>query len=269
MRTVRRAWAFLLRDWRQETSYRLSFALSVFSALFGIVTFYFMGRMIGQDTIKALAPYGGDYFAFALIGIAFHSYLQTALRSFSGQIRDAQVLGTLEVQLVTTTPASQVILFSSSFSFLWTSLRVVMYLLLGLLFGLHLYASATPVALLILVLTVVAFASIGLISASFILVFKRGDPLIWLFGGASALLGGLYYPVAVLPGWLRLFSNVLPITWALEAMRRALLTGASFAELRTEILVLLLFAVVGVPLGLWIFSRALRHAMVQGSLGQY
>ena len=269
MKYARRAWAFLLRDWRQETSYRVSFALSVFSALFGIVTFYFMGKMIGQDTVAALKPYGGDYFAFALIGIAFQSYLQTALRSFSGQIRDAQVLGTLEVQLVTTTPASQVILFSSLFSFLWTSLRVVIYLLLGLLFGLQLYASATPLALLILVLTVIAFASLGLISASFILAFKRGDPLIWVFGGASALLGGLYYPVSVLPDWLRAFSNLLPITWALEAMRRALLTGASFGELRTELLVLTLFAVIGVPLGLWIFSRALRHAMIQGSLGQY
>ncbi len=269
MSLARRAWAFLLRDWRQETSYRLSFALSVFSALFGIVTFYFMGQMIGKDTVESLAPYGGDYFAFALIGIAFHSYLQTALRSFSGQIRDAQVLGTLEVQLVTTTPASQVILFSSSFSFLWISLRVILYLLLGLIFGLHLHASATPLALLILLLTVVAFASLGLISASFILAFKRGDPLIWLFSGASALLGGLYYPVSVLPGWLQVFSKLLPITWALEAMRRSLLTGAGFSELRTEILVLFLFAVVGVPLGLWIFSRTLRHAMIQGSLGQY
>ena len=179
------------------------------------------------------------------------------------------MLGTLEVQLITPTPVPQVILFSSLFSFLWTSLRVVIFLSLGLLFGLKLHASALPVALVVLALTVVAFASLGLISASFILTFKRGDPLIWLFGGASALLGGLYYPVAILPGWLQNFSQLLPITWALEAMRRALLTGAGFGDLQHEILILALFAVVGVPVGLWIFTRAVRYAMVQGSLGQY
>jgi ABC-2 type transport system permease protein len=269
VKILRRAWAFLCRDWRQETSYRLSFGLSIFGALFGILTFYFLGQMIGKDTVHALAPYGGDYFAFALIGIAFHSYLQTALRSFSGQIRDAQILGTLEVQLVTPTPVPQVILFSSLFSFLWTSLRVVIFLGLGLLFGLKIHPSATGVALLILLLTVIAFASLGLISASFILAFKRGDPLIWLFSGTSTLLGGLYYPVSVLPDWLRPLSNLLPITWALEAMRRALLTGASAYELRSEIGILALFAGLGVPLGVWIFQRAVRHAMAQGSLGQY
>jgi ABC-2 type transport system permease protein len=269
MSTLRKAWAFFRRDWLQEVSYRLSFGLSILGALFSIVTFYFLGRMIGPGTVEELAPYGGDYFAFALVGIAFHSFLQTGLRSFSGQIRDAQVLGTLEVQLVTPTPVSQVILFSTLFSFVWTSLRVVIFLALGLLFGLHLHAAAAGTALLILALTVVSFASLGLVSASFILVFKRGDPLIWLFSGASTLLGGLYYPIEVLPGWLRGFSHLLPITWALEAMRRALLTGTPLHALAEEILVLAGFAAVGVPLGLWAFRRAVRHAMRQGSLGQY
>ena len=32
------------------------------------------------------------------------------------------------------------------------------------------------------VLSLLAFSSIGIMSATFTLVFKRGDPLLWLFG---------------------------------------------------------------------------------------
>lgn len=264
-----KALAFLRRDWLQETSYRFSFVLSLSGVFFGIITFYFLGRMIGPGNLEPLAPYGGDYFAFALVGIAFHNYLQTSLSAFSHQIRDAQMMGTLEILLVTPTPVSALIVYSSLFSFAWTSLRVVVFLAAGLLFGVSLEASAAPTALLILVLTIVAFGSLGLLSASFILVFKRGDPVLFLFSGASALLGGLYYPVSVLPEWLQPASRLLPITYALEAMRRALLTGAPLGELSSEILALAVYAGVGVPLGLWAFASAVRYAKREGTLGQY
>ena len=244
-----KGWAFLKKDWLQEVSYRISFVLSVFGALFGIVTFYFLGEMIGPNTVEVLEPYGGDYFAFALIGIAFHSYLQTALNTFSRKIRESQMVGTLEMLLVTPTSVSEIILYSSTFSFVWTSLRVVIFLALGTLFGLDIYVSMLPSALLILLLTVIAFASLGLISASFILVFKRGDPIIWIFGGTSALLGGLYYPVSVLPDWLQIGSKMLPITYALEAMRKTLLVGVPLSELKVELLSLSAFALIGVPVG--------------------
>jgi len=77
---------------------------------------------------------GGDYFSFVLIGIAFSDYLGVGLGSFAGTIREGQMLGTLEAMLVTPTRVHSIILFSSIWQFLLTSIRVLAYILLGVFF---------------------------------------------------------------------------------------------------------------------------------------
>src|SRR5437764_1172493 len=76
-------------------------------------------------------------------------------------------------------------------------------------------------------MSLVAFSSVGIMSASFTLIFRRGDPVLWLFGSASWLLGGVLFPTSQLPRVLRSIATLLPITHAANAMRAALLTSAS------------------------------------------
>ena len=49
-------------------------------------------------------------------------------------------------------------------------------------------------ALLVFLLTAMCFLSIGILSASFIMVYKMGNPFGWLFGSVSGLLGGVFFP---------------------------------------------------------------------------
>lgn len=135
--------------------------------------------------------------------------------------------------------------------------------------GMDLSGGNLPAALLVLILTVLVFSSLGILSASFVMVLKRGDPVTWMFNGLSTLLGGVYYPITVLPDWLQAISRLLPVTYALEAMRLALLQGASFAELWPNILALLIFGVTLLPASLLIFRYAVRRAKEDGSLTHY
>jgi ABC-2 type transport system permease protein len=79
----------------------------------------------------------------------------------------------------------------------------------------------------------------------------------------------VYYPISVLPGWLQSLSHILPLTYALNAMRLAMLQGYSLYELRFDILVLLGFTVILTPLSFVVFRKALKRAKVEGSLIQY
>jgi len=61
-------------------------------------------------------------------------------------------------------------------TYLLTTLRVLVYLLVGVLFlGVHLTGANYLAALVVLVLSVISFSSLGIIAASFIIVFKRGN----------------------------------------------------------------------------------------------
>jgi ABC-2 type transport system permease protein len=109
------------------------------------------------------------------------------------------------------------------------------------------------------------------LSASFVMVFKRGDPMAFVLGGLSAMLGGVFYPVRVLPEWLQSLAALLPITHALDGLRRVLLTGATASDpmVQRDVMVLLLFGAVATPASLLAFRAAVKLARREGTLVQY
>ncbi|MEW6570514.1 MAG: ABC transporter permease [Nitrospirota bacterium] len=269
-RLVIKPLAFLKRDFLIDISYRFRFLLQIIGIFVSTLMLFFLSRLVGTGMANQMEPYGGNYFAFVLVGVAFTDYLSVSLGSFSSQIRSSQMMGTLEALLVTPTSISTILLSSTLYNFSFTSVRIALYLIIGVfVFGLNLYLTSLPAFLLIMVLTILAFSGIGLLSAAFIIVFKQGSPISWAIGISSGLLGGVFYPVDILPLWLKPYAHLLPITHALEAIRQVLLKGATFSAIYNEILALSIFVISLFPLGLFAFSYGLKIARKEGSLIHY
>jgi len=264
------ATAFMKRDISLSLSYRLSFALQLFGIFFSVASFYFVSRLFGAALVPQLAQYGGDYFSFVLIGLAFTGYLGLSLSNFSSSIREGQTTGTLEIMLLSPTRLSVILLSSSVWSYVMATVNVIIYLVVGaLVFGFNVSQANLLTAFVVLVLSIASFSGIGILSAAMVLIVKRGDPIAWLFGGASSLLAGVFYPISVLPDWLAPFSRILPLTYALDGMRLAMLKGYSLYQVRLDVLVLLGFTLVLTPISFLVFRIALRRAKKEGSLIQY
>jgi ABC-2 type transport system permease protein len=262
--------SFLKRDISIALSYRLSFILQIGGILFNVASFYFLSRLFGNALVPQLQEYGGDYFSFVLIGLAFSGYLGLSLSSFASSIREGQMTGTLEIMLLSPTRLSSILLSSSLWPYLLTTINVIFYLVLGaLVFGFNISHANIITALVVLILSVASFSGIGILSAAVVLVIKKGDPITWIFGGVSSLLAGVYYPISVLPDWLTPLSRILPMTYALDAMRLAMLKGYSLYEVRMDVLVLTGFTLVLTSLAFFAFRGALKRAKREGSLVQY
>jgi ABC-2 type transport system permease protein len=264
MRGLWKAWAFLKMGLLTDVSYKLSFAFHALDILLSILAFYFLARLLGET-----APQGYASFPFILIGMAVNGYMTTSLACFAQGIRGDQLMGTLKATLATRTSPLALILLSSLYPLVRATVDAGLYLLGGLLFGLSLGGANVPAALLFFLVSLIAFSSIGIFSATFTVVFKRGDPLLWLFGSLSWLLGGVFYPLEVLPPFLQRIAQLLPITHALEGMRAALLSDSAVIELLPQIEALALFGLVGLPVSLIGFSLGVRWARVTGTLSHY
>jgi ABC-2 type transport system permease protein len=270
MGLMRKVWAFLRRDWYVESSYPISLFLQFLSVFFNVFVFYFLSRLVTGLEIPVLASYGGDYFAFILVGIAFSGYFGVGLSSFASNLRAAQTTGTLEAMLLTPTRLSTIIFSSCLWDYLLTTLRTLIHLALGaLLLGVNFGHGNYLAALLILILAIITFSSLGIIAASFIMVLKRGDPVTWVVNALASLLGGVFYPIEVLPEWLQRASSFVPVTYALRAMRRALLMGVSTRALLPDVLTLAAFGIILLPISLLAFHLAVRRARHDGSLAHY
>ena len=263
-------WAFVKKDVSLALSYRLSFLLQFLGMFLAIATFYFLSKVIGGAMSGPLDAYGGDYFSFVLLGLALSTYMTLGLQTFSGAIREGQMMGTLEIMLLSPTKLNVILLSSAVWDYFFDSIKVFLLLICGIIvFGVSFAQANVLAAAVILMFSIASFASIGMISAAFTIVLKKGDPIAWAMAGLSTLLSGVFYPVTVLPQWLQSFSSVLPLTYALNAMRHAMLQGFSFYELRGDILPLIGFSILLLPLALFSFKQAVKRAKIEGSLVHY
>ncbi len=265
-----KAAAFIKRDFLTEISYKSAFLMNLIGVFFSVLTFFFIAKLFGKAAAPHLQEYGGDYFPFVLIGIAFSTFLGVGLGTSAGALRQEQMIGTLEAMLITPTRATSIVVYLSLWNFIYSSFNILVYLLIGrFIFGIHFSLSHPLLIVVVFFLSILSFSSLGIISSCFVMVFKRGNPVNWIVSSSFDLLGGVYYPIMILPGPLQVISHALPITYALNALRGILLAGYSFTQVRTEILALLGFALVLFPLSVLLFEFALKWAKKDGSLSQY
>lgn len=265
--TWRKVLAFFRRDVAIARSYRIAFGLEILEALFGVATFYYLSRFVSTDQLSHALPPGSDYFAFALVGFAFFDYLTVSLSAFDNSITEARQNGTLEALLVTETPLTVILAASAAYPFALLALRTVVYLVWGaMLFHFPMRQANWAGAAMILITSVLAFAGLGIMSTSYLLLFKRGNPARWLIVGASSLLGGIMYPVSVLPQLLQWLARLVPMSYSLEGMRQALLAEAGFWQLWPDVRALLMFSMILLPLSGMTFAWALRRTKITGTL---
>lgn len=260
--------ASLRRDWLTARSYRLPWVMEIAGTLFTLVLFFYVGRLVDQAEVEALAAYDGGYFAYVVVGLALLRIVQSALTAFTTTIRQQQTTGTLEAALSAAASPRAVILGSAGYVVLRAMVTGVAMLALAVPFGLRASPSVEGVVGVVagMVLLVILFAALGIGVAAFTIVFKQAGPLTGLLAQALALLSGAYFPLDLLPGWLRMIGEALPFTWGLDVVRESLLTG----EVPIDRLSLLAVgAALLFPASLWLATKAVARARSNGSLGHY
>jgi ABC-2 type transport system permease protein len=267
IRALRDLLLFFERDLRIAGTYRSPFILEIIEALFGAAMFYYVARFVDSPQLRHALPQGNSYFAYSLVGFIFFDYLHAAVDTFDRSLVEARDSGTLEPLLVTQVSLPVIVVGSAIYPFAVTTLRIAVYLGWGAaLFGFPLGGANWLSVLAMLVATLLAFSGLGIFSSAYLLLFKRGNPGKWFLLGVSSVVGGMLFPVSILPEWLQVIARLNPVTYALDGMRAALLDGTSFFGIARALLVLLLFAVVLLPSSMLAFSWALRRTKTTGTL---
>jgi ABC-2 type transport system permease protein len=228
--------------------------------------FYFLGRLVGPAEV--LERYRGGYFEFALIGLVVIGYSQALVNSLGRSIQSAQADGTFEILLAT--PASLTTLMAGTLAIpiVFAAIEASIYLGLGWLFaGVTLPLGGLPVAGVLLVLTLGSFAAVGIFSAAFIVLTKRGDPFSSLVLQASNLLAGAMFPVVLFPDWMQTVSRFVPAFYGLRGIREVLLANGGLSNVVPDVIALTAFNAVLLPTSLLALSQAVRIARITGTLG--
>ncbi|HEV7449627.1 MAG TPA: ABC transporter permease, partial [Candidatus Paceibacterota bacterium] len=74
-------------------------------------------------------------------------------------------------------------------------------------------------------------------------------------------LGGTFFAVSNMPAWLQFIAKLLPLTFFSDAVRQVMTTGATFLDIKWDLLGMAVWAVVLITLATVTFSFQEKDAV--------
>ena len=264
----RQTWAFVFRDWHLTRRY------------FSWVLVFTVYALVNSATIALIGVAENNYrLTLKLtVGVLLWSYLSVIFQEISNSISYERWEGTLEYTFMA--PVSRLVhLLGVSLFALAYSIGRMVFVLLGLIVFIQLSIAGANLWGMLAVLLVgsLAFVGLGLMAAILpVMSPEHGPQGTNIFQGLLLLVSGIYYPIEVLPAWVRPFSWLSPATYVINASTKLVgidsaqagqrLQGAPLAAVRGDLLVLLAMGAVLVPAGLWVFHLVENWAKHTGKL---
>jgi len=272
---LRAVWAIARKEWMIFRRYP-SWVLSVFiwPVLFPF-GYIFTAKALGGPDGAALDIFRGltgtdDYVGFIVVGSVLWMWLNMTLWDVGMYLRNEQMHGTLESNWLCPTWRVSLMLGGALMKLLISLMFLSVSLLeFWLIFGVRVAGGDVGLALLVLLLVIPTIHGIGIAFASLVLRFKEANAMVFLVRGVFMIFCGISFPIAVLPAWMQGVAAALPLTYAIRDIRAVVLAGATFADIRSDLLVLAAFALVLPALGYTIFYLTERRSRRTGDLGQY
>ena len=144
---------------------------------------------------------------------------------------------------------------------------ILLFGVVALFFDLDLAQADYVAAIVILLVASISFIGIGMMTAVLPLISpEKGTQLGFMAQGILLVISGVYYPVSVLPDWMRVASIFSPATYALDGLRDAILRGDGITDMGDELWPLVLIGAVSIPLGLLVFRIGEQYAKRHGKL---
>lgn len=256
--------AVLRRDLHVFLSYRTRLVSQVLTSVFSLTLFYYVSRLVH---VTGFPP--GSYFGFVVVGIALVTVLYSCF-SVAEMVRQELVAGTFERLLLSPFGAIRSVVAMTLFPLLYSFVMAAVTLGLGCtVFGLQLHWATVPLSVPAMCLALLAFMPFGLLFAALTVSTKQGSVgTSWVIALIS-IVGGLYFPISLLPDWVQTASKLQPFTPATEVLRHLLVgtpqsttTGAAVAKLAA-------FAVVLLPVSLFALYHAIRLGQRRGTIIEY
>ena len=231
---LRKAIAFIRRDFQIESSYKMNFVMNVIDSMMILIFFYFLNELVAQRR-KPLPGALWRQFSrlqrdWAGLRAVFPAHAPDVLGIYSGGAAKRLPGSYAEQSDGRLDDCPDVIPLRL---IIWSRATLLILVTGALVMGVDLSHMNLPATMLVLLFSILTFVAFGVLSAATILWLKKGDPLAWILGGLGTMLGGAYFPVDVLPQWLRQISFLIPITYSLDALRLTMLKGYSLEMVAT------------------------------------
>jgi len=245
------------------------------SIFFSLLIYKYIALAFGGISLL----YRGSFMAFIISGLMVNTFLDISLEAYYTSIA-ALYFGRMGVgglhisrrdylQLAGISPYVFV-LARVTYQYLMSAITFLLYLIIGVLFfGFRVGFIDVGLVALVIILGIIACSGLGLISASMywlVSAYRGVEPIRWLIRIMTPLVSGIYVPRQILPRWLKILGDLLPQTYTIDATRKILFKGAGLMEISNELIALVSFSLILVPLGILLLKVSLMIERERGTI---
>ena len=260
------AYAVLKRDVLVFLSYRARLVTTLFSLFFTLTLFHFLSRLVRVSSF----PTPDDYYAYAVVGLIILQVLTSTLSVPQGSLRQELVAGTYERFVLSPFGAVKATLSTLLFPLLWAlAAGIAMLAFAQLAFGVKLQWNTIPLVIPLGLLGALSFAPFGIFFLALAVMTRQAlAGANYVIAGIS-LIAGLYFPVSLLPDWAQWITQVQPFTPAVDLMRYVMVGTHLHQVWWFEVLKLVGFSLVLLPLSIQALRFAIHFSLRRGTVLEY
>jgi len=208
---------------------------------------------------EGLVPGKQNYFQFMAPGIIAMVVVMAVMVGLAASISREKELGTLDGILVAPISRLCIILGKALSQTIRGLLQGSIVLLLSIfLFGVKIYGSISLVILL-LFLGVFSFIGLGILISALATEQETAMTIMMTLTFPMIFLSGVFFPIKQMPGFMQIISRILPLTYAIEALRKVIILGAGISSLGKELTILITFGAVTLAIAVPVFKRVITR----------
>jgi ABC-2 type transport system permease protein len=208
---------------------------------------------------RGVVPGESNYFQFMAPGLMAMVIMMAVMTGIAASVSQERELGTLDGMLSAPTSRLSIILGKSFAQIVRGLLQSGITLLLAILiFGVSIHGSPLLLVFL-LILTVFSFVGIGMLVSAMASQQQTAITIMMTLTMPMMFLSGAFFPIQQMPDIMQWISRVLPLTYAVDALRKCIVLGTSISGMMMEILVMVGFGVFFMIVAIPVFKRVITR----------
>ena len=245
---------FFIRDMKIFASYKLLLFTTIFGIIMNAILFFYFSKLVDSSPNPYL---DGSYYLYVIYGVAATDLSVVIINRLNNEI---EIINSLELLIVF---FLHIIRFKNTYFELSIWDIHGSYKVFYIHFSCKFYIRSEyfdinnlPHLILIISLYIAVIIGIGLMAASITVLFKRGNPILYIYFFLSSSIGGVFFPPTVFPSYVQFVSEVMPIKILLDILRE-FQTGFVFINVGEKLMILLCYALFFLISGFFLMKLSL------------
>jgi ABC-2 type transport system permease protein len=209
---------------------------------------------------QGTVPGNLNYFDFIAPGLLMMIVMMGAMTGIPRAISHEKEIGTFDGILAA--PVSEMsIIFGKTIA---QTVRgfiqgIVVIIIAVLIFGVTIQEGSLLLAFVLLFLGTFSFIGLGILLTSLANNEETATILMTVLQFPMMFLTGVFFPIQQMPWFMQDISKVLPLTYAITAMRKVMILNAGITDILPEVVILVVFGVIMLAIAIPVFRRSMTR----------